>query len=60
MQMTPQRYNQLMKDVSVTLTPEEVAAGYFFCACEWDGLLIHKDDLEAQYCSCFNGTRYGP
>lgn len=32
------------------LTQEEMNEGWVFC-CEWDGLLIHKTDREAECCS---------
>lgn len=56
--MTEQRYRQLMDavcrdgEVETSLTPEEVAAGWHFCWAEWDGLLIHESDPEAECCSC--------
>jgi len=49
--MTPERRRELEADYSLRLTPEEVEQGYRFC-CEFDGLLIHKDDFEAEYCDC--------
>ncbi len=33
------------------LTPQEIAAGWHYCH-DWDGLLIHPGDPEAECCSC--------
>lgn len=50
--MTKERYQALMApDSELSLTDEEVKEGYHFCW-DWDGLLIHKDDPEAECCSC--------
>lgn len=51
--MDMKRYSELNRDMDAKLTPEELAEGYWFCGCEWDGLLIHKDDMEAKYCGCY-------
>ncbi len=51
--MTPERYDELMKSDSLQLNKAEVAEGWRFCMCEWDGLLIKAGDPEAQVCSCF-------
>jgi len=45
------RYEFLMKNPDAKLTDDEIAEGYFFC-CTFDGLLIHKDDIEAECCGC--------
>lgn len=50
--MNPERYNALVKDFSLSLTPQELDEGWTFCSCEWDGMLIHKDDVEATFCVC--------
>lgn len=50
--MTPERRRQLDDDFDLKLTQEELDQGYHFC-CEWDGLLIHKDDPESECCLCF-------
>lgn len=34
------------------LTAEEKAEGWFFCNCEWDGMLLHERDDEAKLCYC--------
>lgn len=49
--MTPERRQYLMRNTEADLTLAEIAEGYRFC-CEWDGLLIHKSDLEAEFCTC--------
>lgn len=49
--MTPERKRELEADESLQLTSEEVAEGYHFCM-DWDGMLIHKDDPEAECCTC--------
>lgn len=49
--MSPLRYRQLMNDLESKLTAEEIAEGWHFCY-DWDGLLIHKDDPEAECCTC--------
>lgn len=49
--MNESRYNELVEDVSLKLTKEEIEEGWVFC-CEFDGLLIHKDHPEAEYCLC--------
>lgn len=50
--MTKERYFELERNLELNLTPEEIQEGWIFCSCEWDGLLIHKDDQEAQCCAC--------
>lgn len=52
--MTPERRKELMDNIDMDLTQEEADEGYRFC-CEWDGLLIHKDDMEAEFCTCKMG-----
>jgi hypothetical protein len=50
--MTPERHRFLDEHVTESLTKEEIEEGYFFC-CDWDGMLMHKDDMEAtNCCSC--------
>jgi hypothetical protein len=56
MKMTHDRYVELMEDELAELTDDEIEYGYLFC-CEWDGLLIHKDDLEAEACACLMETQ---
>ena len=48
--MTKERYNTLMSGHS-NLTSEEFNEGWHFCF-EWDELLIHPDDREAEFCTC--------
>lgn len=50
-QMSRERAIALIEDAALQLTPEEMEAGYRFC-CEWDGLLLHGSQPEAQCCSC--------
>ena len=50
--MKRQRYKELETDLSLKLTPEEVAEGWHFCGSEWDDMLIHKDWPEAECCNC--------
>lgn len=49
--MKPERYNAVDR-WNLELTEEEIKEGWFFCNCEWDGMLIHKDWSEAEVCSC--------
>lgn len=49
--MTDERWTELMSDQSLKLTEEEIAEGWHFCW-DWDGLLIHKDSMEAKVCHC--------
>jgi hypothetical protein len=51
--MTPQRRYELDHTQDSRLTQEELDEGYRFC-CEWDGMLIHKDDPEAEACFCLH------
>lgn len=56
--MTSARYMELSGDMDLSLTPEEFAAGWHFCN-DWDGLLIHASDPEAEACLCAR-PRPGP
>lgn len=47
--MTPQRYEKLMSR-QARLTKAEVKEGWHYCP-EWDGLLIHPSDPEADFCT---------
>lgn len=49
--MTKQRYNELMKNPELKLTPEEYKNGWHFCY-EWDELLIHISWKEFKSCTC--------
>ncbi len=53
--MTQARFDFLMQpfegDESVMLTAKELANGWHWCD-EWDGLLIHTDDIEFHHCKC--------
>jgi hypothetical protein len=40
---------------TASLNPHEKADGWHFCL-EWDGMLVHPDDPEAQCCLCNLGT----
>lgn len=50
--MTPNRYFQI-QERDLPLTEEELAEGWRFCLCEWDGMLICAGDIEAKACSCW-------
>jgi hypothetical protein len=50
--MTKERYRELQRNMESRLTPQEQNDGWIFCNCEWDGMLIHKSDPEAECCSC--------
>jgi len=50
-EMTRERYLELERTADLRLTPEEIAAGWHFCW-DWDGLLIHDSDPEADACGC--------
>ena len=56
--MTQYRHDELDNDTSLTLTPREIAEGWFFC-CEWDGMLIHKSHPEAECCTCSKDQSHG-
>ena len=56
MRMSHGRYKDLMSDTNAKLTDDEIADGYVFC-CNWDGLLLHKDDPEADRCTCFEENK---
>lgn len=49
--MNKERYVELERNVELKLTKEEIDEGWFFC-CDWNGMLIRKDDPEAECCSC--------
>lgn len=48
--MDVERYIEL-EHGDATLTPEELADGWYFCSC-WDGMLIHGDWPESESCTC--------
>ena len=48
--MSPERYAELMR-TDTHLTEDERKAGWHFCL-DWDGMLIHKTDIEMQCCTC--------
>ncbi len=50
--MNKERFIDLQKDISLKLTEEEKKAGWIFCNCEWDGMLINKVHPEAEFCHC--------
>jgi len=52
--MSAKRYSFLMENQSESLTLQEYEEGWHFCW-DWDGLLIHKDDVEFSCCSCQSG-----
>ena len=49
--MNKKRYKELMNNIELKLTEEEIKEGWHFCE-EWDGLLIHKSWKEAECCIC--------
>jgi hypothetical protein len=54
--ITQERFDFLMQpfddeDFIVMLTAEELKNGWHWCD-EWDGLLIHTDDIEFKHCKC--------
>lgn len=49
--MTNSRYRELSTNLTLRLSPEEKANGWFFC-CEWDDMLINKNSPEAECCTC--------
>lgn len=53
MPMTLTRRHELEGNPGLQLTDQEVAEGYRFCMCEWDGLLIQEGDPEAKFCGCW-------
>jgi len=58
--MTSAKWGHYMyKEPNALLTEEEQAEGWHFCK-DFDGLLIHKSDPEAQHCSCFNNPQTPP
>lgn len=48
--MTRERYTELVQNVGLTLTQDEVKAGWHFCY-DWDWMLIHTSWEEFQDCS---------
>lgn len=54
--MNRERYDEINKDLDAELTEDEMAEGWFFC-CEFDGLLINKESLEATVCTCHKDDR---
>lgn len=50
--MNRERYMELAKNPELKLTEEEIREGWFFCNCEWDGMLIHDSHVEAEFCGC--------
>lgn len=57
--MSKTRWLELMHGTGpcVHLTPEEMAAGWHWCA-EWDDLLIHPLDIEYEFCDCPNHQQH--
>lgn len=49
--MTDKRYSELMHNIDLTLTEEEIKEGWHFCQ-DWDGLLIHTSWKEYECCHC--------
>lgn len=49
--MSHKRYRELSTNLKLKLTQKEINEGWFFC-CEWDGMLINKDEPEASCCGC--------
>lgn len=53
--MTEERYKELMDNQQLKLTEAEITEGYHFCP-DWDVLLIHKFDMECEFCTCEEHT----
>lgn len=49
--MTPERRKFLNENLEENLTQQETDDGYCFCM-DWDGLLIHISEQEAEVCTC--------
>jgi hypothetical protein len=52
--MTWKRYQDLMDNDRLDLTPDEIKIGWHFCP-EWDSLLIGPGMPEMGACTCFDG-----
>lgn len=50
--MTEQRWKQLSKSDNWDINPEEIAAGWHWCA-EFDGLLVGPGSHELRFCKCW-------
>lgn len=57
--MKRERYLELEGDMKAKLTEAELAEGWFFCICEWDGMLVHKNWPEGKLCGCMRHTDIG-
>jgi hypothetical protein len=57
--MSETRYQALMHDDSLRLTPEEIREGWHFCY-DWDGLLIGPGMPELECCVCVDPVRPQP
>lgn len=51
--MTKERWEQLMANEELSLTPEEILARWHFCP-EFDGLLIGPGMDEMKSCLCYD------
>ena len=51
--MIESRYQELMRNDDLELTPEELAEGWHFCA-EWDCLLVGPGMGELEPCKCLD------
>lgn len=49
--MNEERRRYIEANVTEHLTTQELKDGWFFC-CEWDEMLINKNDIEAESCTC--------
>lgn len=47
--MTKERYNELMNNVDLVLTEEELQQGWRFCS-GWDFLLVNLNEVHCQEC----------
>lgn len=57
--MTPNRYKALsLNPAAEELSPQEIKDGWWFCACEWDGLLINAFDKSGEGALCACAKRY--
>lgn len=50
--MCEERWQQLMDNPELELTPGEIRVGWNWCNA-FDGLLVHRTWEEAKYCDCF-------
>lgn len=49
--MDIERYKYLVTSKEGVITLDELQHGWHFCF-DWDGMLIHPNDPEFEYCTC--------